>query len=88
MPLRWQQLGSEESWWRNSPLTRWSLSQSLGVFDGSDVHVEDGLFEDLTGTTFVVGTSHITIRRNNILNMQVGNDESASAIVDPGDFNT
>ena len=27
MPLRWQQLGSEESWWRKASATRWSLSQ-------------------------------------------------------------
>lgn len=27
MPLRWQHLRSEESWWRNSPATRWSWSQ-------------------------------------------------------------
>src|ERR1700733_1087530 len=36
MPLRRQQLGSEESWWRKASATRWSLSQ-YWITRGSEI---------------------------------------------------
>jgi len=39
MPLRWQHLGSEESWRRNAPATRWSLllyAATPPLLDGDD----------------------------------------------------
>ena len=65
---------------------------SLGISDASDVHAEDCVFEDLTGTSWhsgvSAGASHLTMRRTIIRNMQVGINLAASSIVDLGDFNT
>jgi hypothetical protein len=65
---------------------------SVGIYDKSDVHVEDCLFEDTTGTLWHVGfdieSGHLTIHRTTIRNMNVGAYIRSEGSMDTGDFNT
>jgi Right handed beta helix region len=65
---------------------------TVGTYDVSDVHIEDSLFEDLTGTMWHVGidvgASHVTLHGTTIRNMQVGMNASGSGVIDVVDFNT
>lgn len=65
---------------------------AVSAYDLSDVHVEDCLFENTTGsywhTGLDVGSGHVTIHGTTIRNMQVGMNVYANGIVDLVDFNT
>ena len=64
---------------------------TVGLYDVSDVHIEDCLFEDTTGTMWHVGidvgASHVTLHGTIIRNMQIGINAS-SGVIDVVDFNT
>ena len=64
----------------------------LGVYDGSDVHVEHCHFLNTTGALWHagidVGASHITIYDTTIRNMQVGISAHQGSIIDVQAFNT
>ena len=65
---------------------------TVGVFDVSDVHIEDCLFAQSTGAGWheglAVGSGHVTIQRTTIRNMQVGFDITKSGSVDIQSFNS
>ena len=64
----------------------------VGIYDGSDVHIEECLFENTSGAQWHAGldvsTSHATIRGTTIRNMQVGINVNDGGIVDMNNFNT
>lgn len=64
----------------------------LGVYDGSDVHVEHCLFANSTGALWHagmdVGAAHVTLYGTTIRNMQVGIAVHGGGIVDVVAFNT
>ncbi len=59
---------------------------TLGIYDGSDVHVEHCVFQETTGAFWhegiALGASHITLYATAIRNMQVGIDANTGSIVD------
>jgi Right handed beta helix region len=63
---------------------------SVGAYDGSDVHIEDSLFENTTGALWHagidVGASHVTIHAITIRNMQAGIHVNFKGSVDLADF--
>jgi len=63
---------------------------SVGAYDGSDVHIEDSLFENTTGALWHagidVGASHVTIHAVTIRNMQAGIHIGTKGSVDLADF--
>ena len=63
---------------------------SVGAYDGSDVHIEDSLFESTTGALWHagidVGASHVTIHAVTIRNMQAGINIGTKGSVDLADF--
>jgi hypothetical protein len=63
---------------------------SVGAYDGSDVHIEDSLFESTTGALWHagidVGASHVTIHAVTIRNMQSGISINNKGSVDLADF--
>lgn len=63
---------------------------SVGAYDGSDVHIEDSLFENTTGAPWHagidVGASHVTIHAVTIRNMQSGISINNKGSVDLADF--
>ncbi len=65
---------------------------TVGVYDVSDVHIEDCLFEHSTGVAWHaglgVGSGHVTMHGTTIRNMQVGMDIEASGSIDIVDYNT
>ena len=65
---------------------------TVGVYDISDVHIEDCLFEHSTGASwhagFDVGSGHVTVQKTTIRNMQIGINISKSGSVDIQSFNT
>jgi hypothetical protein len=65
---------------------------TVGVYDVSDVHIEDCLFEHSTGVAWHaglgVGSGHVTMHGTTIRNMQVGMDIGASGSGDIVDYNT
>ena len=65
---------------------------SLGIYDGSDVHLEHCVLQDSTGALWHVGmdvgASHITLYATMIRNMQVGITARNGSIVDVGAYNT
>jgi hypothetical protein len=73
-------------------ITRNSGYASVGIYDKSDVHVEDCLFQDTTGTLwhagFDIGSGHLTIHRTTIRNMNVGASINSEGSMDLDDFNT
>ena len=64
---------------------------TVGVYDISDVHIEDCLFEHSTGAFwhvgFDVGSGHVTVQKTTIRNMQIGINIYASGSVDIQSFN-
>ena len=65
---------------------------TVGVYDVSDVHIEDCLFAQSTGAGWheglAVGSGHVTIQRTTIRNMQVGFDITKSGSIDVQSFNS
>jgi hypothetical protein len=65
---------------------------TLGVYDRSDVHVEDSLFESSTGEPWHVGVDvgagHLTVHGTTIRNMQIGINTGSSATIDLVDSDT
>jgi hypothetical protein len=65
---------------------------TLGVFDVSDVHIEECLFAHSTGALwhegFLVGSGHVTMQNTTIRNMQIGIDIGGHGSVDIQSFNT
>lgn len=62
----------------------------VGIYDGSDVHLEECLFENTSGAQWHVGidvgSSHLTIRGTTIRNMQVGINVTFGGIVNVQNF--
>jgi hypothetical protein len=65
---------------------------TVGVYDVSDVHIEDCLFAHSTGAYWHagvdVGSGHVTMHGTTIRNMQNGINIGASGSVDIQDYNT
>jgi hypothetical protein len=65
---------------------------TVGVYDVSDVHVEDCLFEHSTGAFWHAGldvsSGHVTMQKTTIRNMQVGVNIAGSGSVDIQSFNS
>jgi len=65
---------------------------TVGVYDVSDVHIEDCLFAQSSGAGWheglAVGSGHVTIQRTTIRNMQIGIDITKSGSVDVQSFNS
>lgn len=65
---------------------------TVGVYDVSDVHIEDCLFEHSTGAYWHagvdVGSGHVTMHGTTIRNMQNGINIGASGSVDIVDYNS
>jgi hypothetical protein len=65
---------------------------TVGVYDVSDVHIEDCLFAHSTGAAWHagldVGSGHVTIQGTTIRNMQVGVNITRSGSVDIQSFNS
>jgi hypothetical protein len=65
---------------------------TVGVYDVSDVHIEDCLLAHSTGDAWhegvVVGSGHVTMQRTTIRNMQVGINIATSGSVDIQSFNS
>ena len=64
----------------------------IGIFDVSDVHIEQCLLEDTTGSLgdfgLSVASGHVTMQSTTIHNMQVGIDVEEHGSVDIGSFAT
>ena len=64
----------------------------VGIYDKSDVHIEDCLFEHSTGEQWHhgidVGSGHLTLHGTTIRNMQVGMSVSSSGSIDLVDFDS
>ena len=65
---------------------------TVGVYDVSDVHIEDCLFQQVTGTSWNVvidvGSGHVTIQRSTIRNMEIGINIFKGGQVDVQSFNS
>lgn len=65
---------------------------ALAVFDLSDVHIEQSLFEETTSGGFhegiLVSSSHVTMQSTTIRDMQIGISISEHGTVDTQSFNT
>lgn len=65
---------------------------TLGIFDVSDVHIENCFFESTTGSFwhvgFLVASGHVTMQNATIRNFQIGIAISSHGSVDIQSFNT